>query len=100
AKLPPAGVYGMWSSNYYNPPAADYEDTILPRLRADGVPLDVLVTDTDFKSPDTWDGWEMDTTKLPDPQGFFDWAAAQGRHNTLNIHSSIVPSDPQFAQAM
>jgi hypothetical protein len=64
------------------------------------VPLDVLVTDTDFKSPDTWDGWEIDTAKFPDPKGFFDWAASQGLHNTLNIHSSIVPSDPQFAQAM
>jgi hypothetical protein len=100
SKLLPRWAYGLWYSEYYDRTAADYKNTILPRFRADGVPLDVLVTDTDFKSPDTWDGWEMDPAKFPDPQGFFDWAAAQGLHNTLNIHSSIVPSDPQFAQAM
>jgi len=100
SELLPRWAYGVWYSEYYDRTAADYENTILPRFRADGVPLDVLVTDTDFKSPDTWDGWEIDTNKFPDPKGFFDWAASQGLHNTLNIHSSIVPSDPQFAQAM
>ncbi len=100
SELLPRWAYGLWYSEYYDRTAADYENTILPHFRADGVPLDVLVTDTDFKSPDTWDGWEIDTKKFPDPKGFFDWAAAQGLHNTLNIHSSIVPSDPQFAQAM
>jgi hypothetical protein len=100
SELLPRWAYGVWYSEYYDRTAADYENTILPRFRADGVPLDVLVTDTDFKSPDTWDGWEIDTTKFPDPKGFFDWAASQGLHNTLNIHSSIVPTDPQFPQAM
>jgi hypothetical protein len=100
SELLPRWAYGMWYSEYYDRTAADYENTILPKFRADGVPLDVLVTDTDFKAPDTWDGWEIDTTKFPDPKGFFDWAASQGLHNTLNIHSSIVPNDPQFAQAM
>src|SRR4051794_15739929 len=100
SELLPRWAYGLWYSEYYDRTAADYENTILPRFRADGVPLDVLVTDTDFKSPDTWDGWEIDTKKFPDPKGFFDWAASQGLHNTLNIHSSIGPSDPQFAQAM
>jgi alpha-glucosidase (family GH31 glycosyl hydrolase) len=59
----------------------------------------VLVTDTDFKSPSTWDGWEIDTSKFPDPKAFFDWSASQGLHNTLNIHPSIVTNDPQFPQA-
>ena len=99
SELLPRWAYGVWYSEYYDRTAADYEDTILPRFRADGVPLDVLVTDTDFKSPSTWDGWEMDPAKFPDPKAFFDWSAAQGLHNTLNIHSSIVSSDPQFAQA-
>ncbi|TDP92943.1 TIM-barrel domain-containing protein [Labedaea rhizosphaerae] len=99
SKLLPRWAYGVWYSEYYDRTAADYEDTILPRFRADGVPLDVLVTDTDFKSPSTWDGWEIDATKFPDPKAFFDWAAAQGLHNTLNIHPSIVASDPQYAQA-
>lgn len=97
--LLPRWAYGVWYSEYYDHTAADYENTILPRFRSDGVPLDVLVTDTDFKSPDRWDGWEIDPAKFPDPKGFFDWAAGQGLHNTLNIHPSILSSDPQYAQA-
>jgi hypothetical protein len=99
SELLPRWAYGVWYSEYYDRTAAQYENTILPKFRSDGVPLDVLVTDTDFKSPSTWDGWEMDPAKFPDPKAFFDWSAAQGLHNTLNIHSSIVPNDPQFAQA-
>lgn len=99
SELLPRWAYGVWYSEYYDRTAADYENTILPKFRADGVPLDVLVTDTDFKSPSTWDGWEMDPRKFPDPKAFFDWSASQGLHNSLNIHSSIVPSDPQFPQA-
>ena len=99
SELLPRWAYGVWYSEYYDRTAAQYENTILPKFRADGVPLDVLVTDTDFKSPSTWDGWEMDPAKFPDPKAFFDWSAAQGLHNTLNIHPSIVPNDPQYAQA-
>jgi hypothetical protein len=99
SELLPRWAYGVWFSEYYDYSAADYENAILPGFRANGVPLDVLVTDTDFKSPSTWDGWEMDPSKFPDPKVFFDWSAAEGLHNTLNIHPSIVSNDPQFAQA-
>jgi hypothetical protein len=99
SELLPRWAYGVWYSEYYNHTAADYENTILPKFRSDGVPLDVLVTDTDFKSPSTWDGWEMSPSEFPDPKAFFDWSASQGLHNALNIHPSIVSSDPQFPQA-
>ncbi|WP_069462311.1 TIM-barrel domain-containing protein [Actinacidiphila rubida] len=99
AELLPEWAYGVWYSEYFDRTAADYENTILPAFRAEGVPLDVLVTDTDFKSPDTWNGWEIDPGKFPDPKAFFAWAHAQGLHDTLNIHPSILASDPQFAQA-
>ncbi|MFD7919456.1 TIM-barrel domain-containing protein [Streptomyces sp. NPDC059740] len=98
ALLPP-WAYGVWYSEYIDRTAADYRDTILPAFRAEGVPLDVLVTDTDYKAVNDWSGWEMDRTKFPDPEGFFDWSASQGLHNTLNVHPSILASDPQFAQA-
>ncbi|MGQ4511107.1 TIM-barrel domain-containing protein [Streptomyces sp. DW26H14] len=97
--LLPRWAYGVWYSEYYDHSAADIEKTIVPKFRADGVPLDVLVTDTDFKSPGTWNGWEMDPAKFPNPKGFFDWSARQGLHNSLNIHPSIAGDDPQFAQA-
>lgn len=98
-KLLPEWAYGTWYSEYIDRTAADYENRILPAFRSEGVPLDVLVTDTDFKSPNTWSGWEMDPAKFPDPKAFFDWSASQGLHNTLNTHPSILASDPQFAQA-
>lgn len=98
--LLPRWAYGVWYSEYIDRTAADYENTILPKFRSEGVPLDVLVTDTDFKAVNSWSGWEMDSTKYPDPKGFFDWSASQGLHNTLNVHPSILASDPQFAQAM
>ncbi|MFJ9833347.1 TIM-barrel domain-containing protein [Streptomyces sp. NPDC101169] len=97
--LLPRWAYGVWYSEYIDRTAADYEDRILPAFRSEGVPLDVLVTDTDFKAVNSWSGWEMDPAKFPDPQGFFDWSASQGLHNTLNVHPSILASDPQFAQA-
>jgi hypothetical protein len=99
SELLPRWAYGVWFSEYYDYTAADYENTILPKFRSEGVPVDVLVTDTDFKSPSTWDGWEMDAAKFPDPKAFFDWAASMGLHNTLNIHPSIGPDDPQLPQA-
>ncbi|MGQ5634749.1 MULTISPECIES: TIM-barrel domain-containing protein [unclassified Streptomyces] len=97
--LLPSWAYGVWYSEYIDRTAADYENTILPAFRSEGVPLDVLVTDTDFKAVNNWSGWEMDPARFPDPKGFFDWSAAQGLHNTLNVHPSILASDPQFAQA-
>ncbi|MEV6741466.1 TIM-barrel domain-containing protein [Streptomyces sp. NPDC051104] len=97
--LLPSWAYGVWYSEYIDRTAADYENTILPAFRSEGVPLDVLVTDTDFKAVNNWSGWEMDSGRFPDPKGFFDWSAAQGLHNTLNVHPSILASDPQFAQA-
>ena len=98
-ELLPRWAYGIWYSEYYDRTAADYENTILPKFRSEGVPLDVLVTDTDFKTPNQWNGWEIDTSKFPDPSGYFDWAHSQGLHTALNIHPSILASDPQFAQA-
>nr|WP_279579954.1 TIM-barrel domain-containing protein [Fodinicola feengrottensis] len=98
-KLLPRWAYGLWYSKYYDYHEADYK-TMLAKFRSEGVPLDVLVTDTDIKSPDTWDGWEIDPAKFPNPQEFFDWSASMGLHNTLNIHPSVLSSDPQFAQAM
>lgn len=100
SELLPRWAYGVWYSEYYNHTAAEYENTILPAFRSQGVPLDVLVTDTDFKAGSTWDGWEMDPSKFPDPTAYFAWAHAQGLHTTLNVHPSIQQTDPQFPQAL
>ena len=98
-KLLPRWTYGVWYSEYYDRTAADLEETIIPRFRSEGVPLDVLVVDTDFKAPDRWNGWSIDPARFPDPQAYVDRAHAQGVHTGLNIHPSILGSDPRFAQA-
>jgi hypothetical protein len=97
-RLLPKWAYGVWYSEYYDRTAGQFEQ-IVSRFKSEGVPLDVLVVDTDFKSPDRWNGWEIDPTRFPDPKAFFDWVHAQGLHTTLNIHPSILGSDPKFAQA-
>ncbi|MFF6998254.1 TIM-barrel domain-containing protein [Streptomyces sp. NPDC008313] len=98
--LLPRWAYGVWYSEYIDRTAEDYQKKILPAFRSEGVPLDVLVTDTDFKAVNNWSGWEIDQKRFPDPTGFFkDWSDAQGLHNTLNVHPSILASDPQFAKA-
>ncbi|WP_112274260.1 TIM-barrel domain-containing protein [Lentzea terrae] len=98
-KLLPRWAYGVWYSEYIDRTAADYRDRILPAFRQHGVPLDVLVVDTDFKAHNTWNGWRVDPNKFPDPQGFLDWVHREGLHSTLNIHPSIQADDPDFARA-
>jgi Glycosyl hydrolases family 31/Carbohydrate binding module (family 6)/Domain of unknown function (DUF5110) len=97
--LLPRWAYGTWYSEYYDRTAAEYENTILPKFRSEKVPLDVLVTDTDYKVPNQWNGWEIDPSKFPDPSAYFAWAHAQGLHTSLNLHPSILASDPQFPEA-
>ncbi|MGI5500284.1 TIM-barrel domain-containing protein [Lentzea sp. CA-135723] len=98
-KVLPQWAYGVWYSEYIDRTAADFRDRVLPAFRQHGVPLDVLVVDTDFKAHNLWNGWRMDQAKFPDPQGFLDWAHGEGLHSTLNIHPSIQGDDPDFAQA-
>jgi alpha-glucosidase (family GH31 glycosyl hydrolase) len=97
-KLLPKWTYGVWYSEYFDRTATDFEN-IVTRAKTEGVPLDVLVIDTDVKAPDKWNGWSLDPTRIPDPKAFFDWAQKQGLHTGINIHPSILGSDPKFAQA-
>jgi Glycosyl hydrolases family 31/Domain of unknown function (DUF5110)/NPCBM-associated, NEW3 domain of alpha-galactosidase/Carbohydrate binding module (family 35)/IPT/TIG domain len=97
--LLPEYVFGNWFSRYYPYSTADYEDQLLPEFKANGVPLDTLSVDTDWKSPNEWDGWEWNPALFPDPQAFLAWAKSQDIHVTMNIHSSVSTSDPEYAQA-
>ncbi|MEU0336256.1 TIM-barrel domain-containing protein [Streptomyces sp. NPDC006193] len=96
--LLPRWAYGVWYSEYIDRTADGYK-SVVSAFRDANVPLDVLVMDTDFKSPNTWSGWNFDPGKFPDPKGFLDWVAGQGLHSTLNVHPSILGSDPRFAAA-
>jgi alpha-glucosidase (family GH31 glycosyl hydrolase) len=99
APLPPESAFGNWFSQYYPYSTADYEGTVLPQFAANGISLDDLSADTDWKSPSTWDGWEWNPSLFPDPTAFLSWAKSQGIDVALNVHASIANNDPLYAQA-
>jgi Glycosyl hydrolases family 31/Domain of unknown function (DUF5110)/NPCBM-associated, NEW3 domain of alpha-galactosidase/Carbohydrate binding module (family 6)/IPT/TIG domain len=99
ADMLPEWAFGVWFSRYFAYTTSDYENELLPAFRSHGVPLDALVVDTDWKSPQTWDGWNWNPNLFPDPQGFLDWATQQGLKVTLNVHAGIDGSDPKFPAA-
>jgi hypothetical protein len=99
APLLPEYAFGNWFSRYYPYTTSEYENQLLPEFKANGVSLDALSVDTDWKSPSQWDGWEWNPALFPDPSAFLSWAKSQGIHVTMNIHSGIETNDPQYAQA-
>jgi alpha-glucosidase (family GH31 glycosyl hydrolase) len=97
--LLPEYTFGVWFSRYYAYTTSDYENTLIPAFRANHVPLDTLSVDTNWKSPNDWDGWEWNSSLFPDPTGFLNYAKQQGIHVTLNVHASIAAGstpDPQL----
>jgi hypothetical protein len=98
APLLPRQAFGNWFSQYTFYSATDYHK-LLARFRAERVPLDVLVIDTDAKAPNPWNGWEWAQAFGPDPAGFLKWAHSKGLAVTLNVHPSIAQNDPAFPAA-
>jgi alpha-glucosidase (family GH31 glycosyl hydrolase) len=99
APLLPESLFGTWFSQYYPYTAADYENTLLPQFTANGVTLDNLSVDTDWKSPNTWDGLEWNTSLFPSSSAFLSWAKSEDIDVALNIHASVATNDPSYAQA-
>lgn len=98
APVLPRWAFGIWFSRYHAYRDGDYRD-LVARFRADGVPLDVLVVDTDYKAPNSWNGWGWNRELFPDPSQFLAWTAHERLAVALNVHPSIVQSDPAFAEA-
>ncbi|MEU3460772.1 ricin-type beta-trefoil lectin domain protein [Streptomyces sp. NPDC006733] len=97
--LLPQSAYGVWYSRYYGYSFADYQNTLLPAFRSTNTPIDWLVTDTDWKAPTQWNGWNWNPALFPNPQAFLDWTKQQGLALSLNIHPTIDSGDPKFAAA-
>jgi len=97
--LLPKWAFGVWVSKYEAYGSTYFQNTLLPKFRSEKLPIDMLVIDTDWKSPGSWNGWNWSTSLFPDPQGFMDWTKEQGLMVALNIHPSISKSDPKNAQA-
>lgn len=97
AAMLPEAAFGVWFSEFNPFTASDYENQLIPAFEQNNVPLDYLVVDTDWKSPQQWDGWNWNPNLFPDPQSFLDWAKQHHLNVTLNVHAGIDASDPKFA---
>jgi hypothetical protein len=116
APLLPRNAFGVWFSKYFAYTEEEFRE-LVARFRVEGVPLDTLSLDTDFKRINdaagsaigstvvgqpgrafSWKGWDWNRDLFPDPDGFVDWAHDQGIALVANIHPSISSSDPQFAE--
>jgi alpha-glucosidase (family GH31 glycosyl hydrolase) len=107
APLLPKWMFGISYTRCCTYGQSDYENRVVPDFRADHVPLDALVVDTQWKtstpsstrSVQEDDGWNWNPTRFPRPQQFLDWAHAQGLRTALNVHPTIEEVDPRFRQA-
>ena len=77
APLLPRQAFGVWFSRYFACSQSIYPP-LLARFRAERIPLDVLMVDTDFKAPHRWNGWNWWPKLFPDPRGFLRWAHGRG----------------------
>lgn len=115
--LLPRSAFGVWFSKYIAYSDAELR-ALAARFEAEGIPLDTLSLDTDFKRINdpvgsaiastavgqpgkafSWNGWDWNTSLFPDPEGFTAWAERRGLNLLANIHPSISSNDPRFAQA-
>jgi hypothetical protein len=97
--LLPRDVFGVWYSDYTPYSSTDIEDTVYPGFQRNNVPLNTLSLDTDWKGPNSWNGWEWSKSLFPDPTSFLKWAKSKGIDVTLNVHSSIADDDPRLPTA-
>lgn len=99
APLLPKSTFGVWYSDYTPYSSSDIEDSIYKAFQASDVPLNTLSLDTDWKSPNSWDGWEWNPKLFPNATNFLEWAKSKGISVTLNVHSSIAVNDPKLSTA-
>jgi hypothetical protein len=97
--LPPEWAFGTWFSKYQAYSSTDYRTQVLPAFKQHNVPLDALVIDTDWKAPNSWAGWNWNSSLFPDPDAFLAELKKQGINATLNVHAAISGDDPRFAAA-
>lgn len=117
APLLPRNAFGVWFSKYFAFTEAEFRDLVV-RFEREGVPLDTLSLDTDFKrihdpvgsavasnvvgQPGrafAWNGWDWNRDLYPDPDDFVKWLQKRDIATIANIHPSISSSDPQFPRA-
>ena len=87
--LPPRFAFGYWWSRYWA-----YSDrelrSLVDKMEAYDIPLDVLVVDMDWHYTDSgrggWTGWTWNRSIFPDPEKFMSYMESKGLKITLNLH--------------
>jgi len=102
--LIPRFVLGAWWSRYWVYTAQDLKDLVCDFEQHD-LPLDVLVIDIDWHTPDSWTGYTWNRELFPDPPAFLQWVHDRGLRVTLNLHPALGVQSfeevyPRFAEAM
>jgi len=80
---------GGWNSKYYAYREEEAKQLILD-YEKHGVPLDVMVIDTDWRSCENGWGYDVDKTLFPDMRRFLDFAHAHGVEIMFNDHPEPV----------
>jgi alpha-D-xyloside xylohydrolase len=97
--LPPKWAFGAWiSSGFF----VDTQDAVLARarrIRADGIPCDVLHLDCYWQTEGHWSDLRWDAERFPDPAGMLATLAEWGFRVSLWINPYISQFSPDFADA-
>lgn len=83
--LVPRYVLGVWWSRFWAYHAEDLKQ-LVNDFNSHDVPLDVLVVDMDWHTPDGWTGYTWNRNLFPDPEGFLKWVHEQKLYSTFNLH--------------
>ncbi|HLY27014.1 MAG TPA: TIM-barrel domain-containing protein [Aggregatilineales bacterium] len=99
--LVPRYVLGAWWSRFWPYRAEDLKQ-LVKEFDDHALPLDVLVVDMDWHTPDAWTGYTWNRKLFPDPVTFLRWVHEQDLHVTLNLHPAQgvqkhEEAYPQFA---
>ncbi|HMQ30524.1 MAG TPA: glycoside hydrolase family 31 protein [Chloroflexaceae bacterium] len=86
--LPPRWALGAWWSRYWAYSDQDLRE-LVGAFEAHGFPLDVLVIDMDWHTPESWTGYTWNRELFPDPPALLAWLHERGLRATLNLHPAL-----------
>jgi alpha-D-xyloside xylohydrolase len=98
-ELPPKWAFGAWMSSGFYP---DTQARVLDRarrIRADGIPCDVLHLDCYWQVAGHWSDLRWDAEAFPDPAGMLAALAEQGFKVSLWINPYVSHTSPSFVEA-